>query len=82
MTTCDCAINEVLIRLMCEKIKTECGKMIEAGATIEQVNSVLPDMLIYYEGWRRETLNEVMRAFDDPNQPSHDPTPLTPLRMN
>ena len=77
---CNCAVNEVLIRLMCERIKIEVGKMIDAGASVEQVNDVLPDVLLYYETWRRETLDRVMREFDDLERPrpTDDGTSLRP----
>jgi len=41
------SINEALIRLMDERIKAEVGKMIAAGASIEQVNETLPHIIFF-----------------------------------
>jgi len=77
------AINEVLIRLMAERIKAGCGKMMDAGATAEQVNARLPDVIEYYDRWREETLSRLMREFDDLERPwPVDPSPLKPLTTN
>ena len=73
-------INAVLLALVCERIKHECGKMLAAGADIEQVNSAVPDMVTYYTCWQEETLDRVMREFDDMERPhsADDGTSLRP----
>jgi hypothetical protein len=78
------SINEILIRLVSQRIAVECGKMVEAGADIQQVNEVLPDVLLYYDVWREETLSRMMREFDDLERQawSGDPSPLKPLTPN
>jgi len=63
------SINEALIRLMGERIKAEVGKMIAAGASIEQVNETLPHIIFFHDAWREETLQRFMAEFADLERP-------------
>ena len=49
-------INAVLLALVCDRVKAECAKMIEAGADINAVSDALPELLAYYTTWQQETL--------------------------
>lgn len=78
MTTCSCAINEVLIALMVERIRMECINLHNGGATTEQINDVLAEHILpHYEAWRREMLERAMNEVesmttrpDDLSQPT------------
>ena len=52
--TCSSAINECLIALMCERVKSECAKMHNAGASTEDINACLSEHILpHYELWRQ-----------------------------
>ena len=83
MSSCSCAINEVLIRLMCERIKTECMNMHNGGASVEDINEMLAEYILpHYEAWRREMLERAMAVVESMAPPPDDLSPLTPLRKN
>src|SRR5262245_27215467 len=63
------SINEALIAIMKTRIKAEVGKMIEGGASVEQVNESLPHIVFFHDAWREETLQRLMSEFDDLERP-------------
>lgn len=75
------AVNEVLIKLMGERIKQECSKLLDAGMSIDEINQTLAeDILPFYESWRRETLARAMREIEGMTATPDDRAPVTPLR--
>jgi hypothetical protein len=82
MDSC-CAINEILLIVMGERIKAECAKLYQAGATTEQINETLAEHIIpTYEVWRRMMLEQAMAEIEGMTPPADDLSPLTPLRRN
>lgn len=76
------AVNEVLIKLMGERVKVECSKMYEAGASVEDINAALVDIIAFWEDWRRQTLEQVMREVEGMTATLDDLSPPTSLRRN
>ena len=76
------SINEILLRLVSQRIAAECNTMVKLGADITQVNAILPDVIRYHDQWREEMLAEMMAELDELNRLPRDPAPLTPLRRN
>ena len=75
-------VNAILLALVCERVKAECAKMIDAGATVAQVNDALPDVLLYYTTWQEETLSRCMRELDDMERPWPVDPPPQPSKVN
>jgi hypothetical protein len=87
MSTCTnttCVINEVLLRLMTSRIKSECIRMSNAGASVEDINTTLAEHILpYYEARRKEMLSRAMSEIDDMNPPSIDDiAPLSRQQQN
>jgi len=77
------SVNEVLIRLMSARIKTQCNRMVADGMTVEQVNEALPAIVSQWDEWREQTLQRLMTDIDDPEQAwPIDPLTLKPMMPN
>jgi hypothetical protein len=63
-------INAVLLALVTDRVKAECSKMLEAGATAEQVNNVLPDILAHYTQWQKDALARCLFDLERPLPPA------------
>lgn len=74
------AINTVLIELMSQRIKSEVGKLLEAGQSIDQINEQLASIVFYWDGWRETALQKCLAEFDDHEPPHTDNVrPLRPV---
>ena len=72
---------------MSHQIKAECGKMFKAGASISDINQVIPDIVMFWDTWREDTLRACMKDFDELEREAASvdgpSSPLTPpLRTN
>jgi hypothetical protein len=80
MNRCACAINEVLISIMKDRVKLECINMSNAGASIPRSNEALADYILpYYENWRANMLERAMDALGDPDMLALSDMPITTL---
>jgi hypothetical protein len=78
------SLNEMLLKIVGRYVKMECAKLIDAGFSIAEINARLPDVIVFYENWRSETLRQLMAEFDDLTEraQSVEPTSLKPMMPN
>ena len=76
------SINEILVRITGERIKTEIGKLIEAGASGDQVDAALAHVIFHWDAWREGMLQQLVDQFDGIDGQPAEVTPLRPGRPN
>jgi hypothetical protein len=59
------SVNELLLAFVKTRVKAEAETMLAAGASIQRVNDVLPDIISHWDTWRSEALRKLMREYDD-----------------
>jgi len=64
-------VNELLICFIGEGVKDFVVKRLAAGATVDEVNIELKDVVASFEIWRKETLGRWVRRMDEPFAPSY-----------
>lgn len=65
-------VNELLISFIGEGINDFVAKRLAAGATVDEVNIELKQVVESFEIWRKETLGRWVRRMNEPFAPSQE----------
>ena len=74
------SVNEALIQIMSERIKVEVGKLIDAGASTDQINESLQHIIFFWDHWREDMLQQIVATFDDEAERAHAASDIVALR--